>query len=221
MADCSYCGDSFEDEDAYLDHLAAAHRGELSRIDRRRVEEREGDGDGDAGLPTGPLILGGILVVAIGGVLYLTVLSGGSSATGPITVNGIEVAQTPAQQGTDHAHGIMNVTIESERIDLSREEYQLNDGRFHFEAGNGRVWHAHAQGITLEYAMATLGIEVTDSSVTFEGTIYNDSDPGTTVVVEVNGQDVDPSSYVLKGAGAENPEQGDHVRIVVRANESG
>ena len=40
MPDCDYCEESFADEDAYLDHLADVHEGELGAIDRRRVADR-------------------------------------------------------------------------------------------------------------------------------------------------------------------------------------
>ena len=45
MPACDYCEESFDDETACLDHLAATHGGELSRIDQRRVEARASDED--------------------------------------------------------------------------------------------------------------------------------------------------------------------------------
>jgi hypothetical protein len=64
--------------------------------------------------------------------------------------------------------------------------------------------------------MATLGLEVTEDTVTYEGTTYRDSDPGTTVEVLVDGEAIDPSTYTLDGA--DTAENGDHVRIVVATN---
>lgn len=63
-------------------------------------------------------------------------------------------------------------------------------------------------GVTIDYAMATLGINVTESAITFEGTTYRDADSNTTIVVKVNGQTVNPTEYVFK--------KGDHVHIVVK-----
>ncbi|MFC7134726.1 MULTISPECIES: hypothetical protein [Salinibaculum] len=216
MPDCDYCGDHFADEEAYLDHLADAHEGELGAIDRRRVDDRVGSGEAD-GVPTGPLVLGGVLLFAVAVVAYVLLGTGGGS--GGAAVNGIAVAQTPgAVTGSAHGHGFANVTIAGERVDFSRPEYQRprEFAAFHFEGGDGRVWHKHADGVTLEYAMATLDIGVTADSVTFQGTTYSDSDPGTNVSVTVDGESVDPASYELSGASDENPSAGDRIRIVVQ-----
>jgi len=85
MENCDYCTESFDDEEAYLDHLAEAHDGELGPIDRRRVGDR---GDDDSGLPFGPVLLGVLLVFAVGLAVYTTQLSGGGA-----TADGIEAAE--------------------------------------------------------------------------------------------------------------------------------
>jgi len=214
MPDCNYCEDSFVDEQSYLEHLRAEHGGELGAIDRRRIEEELGAGD-DSDRSTGLLVLGAVLAVALlaGGYVVFTGGSGGGNA-----VNGIEVAQTPGPVSESaHEHGRINVTIDGERIDFGRPEYQRprRFGAFHFEGGDGRVWHKHASGVTLEYAMATLGIEVSEDSVSIDGETYRDSDDGTNVSVTVNGEPVDPATYELRGRGAANAGDGDFVRIVV------
>jgi len=101
--------------------------------------------------------------------------------------------------------------IDGERIDFSQSEYQVVDRRFHFEGGDGERWHVHATDVTLGYGMGTLGINIDGNNVTFDGTTYSDSDPNTDVTVEVNGQSVDASRYVLK--------EGDRVRIAVETTE--
>jgi hypothetical protein len=205
MEECSYCGDRFDDEDDYLDHLAAEHEDELSAIDRRRIDGHAGGGD--SGLPTGPLVLGGVVAAAVLLVVYVTFFLGGASGQPGL-----------GQPGTAHEHGTINVTIDGRTVDFSQREYQLQADRFHFEGGTA-VWHKHATGVTLAFAMETVGIEVTEDSVTFEGTTYRDGDPGTDVVVEVNGESVDPDEYVLQGArSADAAGQGDRVRIVVRTS---
>lgn len=87
MAECDYCGESFDGEDAYLDHLAASHEGELGAIDRRRVENR--GGDGESSVPLGMVILGVLVVLAIGLAVYVTQLGGGDDGGDP---DGIEAA---------------------------------------------------------------------------------------------------------------------------------
>ena len=80
MVDCEYCAESFDCDDAYLDHLADAHDGELGAIDRRRVEEHTG-GEDDGTLPMGPIIIGIVVVLAIGLTAYATQLSGGDGGS--------------------------------------------------------------------------------------------------------------------------------------------
>jgi hypothetical protein len=227
MPECSYCGDSFEDEQPYLRHLDEHHRGELGSIDRRRVEEDLNSGD--SGLPTGPLVLGFVLVVAAALVAYVVFFFGGSSpATGSnadVEVDGAasldSVAQSPGPVGSAHEHGTIEVRIDGRTVDFSQQQYQLRAEEFHFENGNGRVWHKHATGVSLEWAMATLGIGVSEDTVVFDGQVYRESDPGTSVTVVVDGDPVDPQTYVLQGASDTNPEQGDRISIVAETNATG
>lgn len=213
MPDCDYCGESFGGEDAYLDHLASEHEGELGPIDRRRIEQREGGAGGLlAGVSAGPIALAVVLLLAGGAVAYVTLGVGGGGSGGGSPGE-------PHDLGAIHEHGTINVTIDGKTLDFSRPKYQKprENPAFHFEAGTGRMWHVHARGVTLSYAVNTLGINVTENSVTFNGTTYRDSDPKWEVVVQVNGKSVDPDQYVLEGATREaNYQQGDHIRIVVK-----
>jgi len=227
MPDCDYCEASFEEEGAYLRHLEDEHEGELGAIDRRRVEEPT-DEDG-SGIPTGPAVLGFVVLVAVLIVVYVIFFVGGGSpaagSAGDVNVEGeasLEtVARTPGPMNSAHEHGTIEMVVDGQRVDFSRDRYQLQADEFHFENGNGRVWHKHATGITLEWAMATLGIGVSESVVVFDGQVYRDSDPDTSVTVEVDGEPVDPQTYVLEGVGDENPQEGDRVRVVVETNTSG
>lgn len=212
MPECSYCGESLEDEEALLAHLRDEHATELGNIDRRRVAELESGGDG---LPTGPLLIGGVVLVALAVVVYVTLFVGGSG--------GLEGSQEPGPLGSAHEHGTMDVVILGDEIDFGQSQYQLQADRFHFEAGDGEVWHAHAEDVTLAWAMDTLGLDVTADSITVDGTTYRDDDPEYAVAIAVNGESVDPSTYVLEGTEtAGTATQGDHVRITVeRANATG
>lgn len=196
MPDCGYCDESFDDEASYHDHLRSEHADELGPIDRRRVSS-ESDG---GGLPTGPLALGLVLVASAAVVGYVIFLPGGGGGTpddGPTNIGGV------------HYHGTIEMVVAGEPVDFSQPEYQRPGEypAFHFEGGDGTTWHAHAEGVTLAYAMSTLDISVTADTVTFEGTTYDDADSDTTVRITVNGEPVTPSSYVLQ--------EGDAVRIVV------
>lgn len=193
MPECDYCDASFDEEGAYLDHLRSAHEGELGPIDRRRVET----GGGGGGLPTGPIALGLVLVVAAAVVGYVIFLPGGGGSA----------ADGPYDLGAVHYHGTLAVVIDGQRVDFSQPKYQHRADPFHFEGGDGQQWHGHARNVTLAWAMESLGIPVTAETVTFEGTTYDDADPDTTVTITVDGQPVRPSTHVLG--------EGDAIRIVV------
>ena len=201
MPDCDHCGDSFDEEAAYLAHLDAEHADELGAIERRRVEEL----DEDDGIGTGPLVLGVVVVAAAVLVAYVVFVAGTGSGGVPASVE--EVAQEPTDTGSVHYHGTMEIVVAGDPVDLSQDRYQLADRGFHFEQGNGERWHAHARGITLEYALATLDIGATADSVWYDGTRYTDGE-NANVTLAVNGESVNPKEYVLR--------EGDSVRVVVR-----
>jgi hypothetical protein len=205
METCGHCGETFEDDDAYLSHLATAHEDDLTRLEQRKVEASSA-GSVSSGLAdrlpsSGFLVLVVILLFSAALVAFVSfgLGSGGSS----------DAAQTPTGVGSVHYHGGIDVTVEGERIDFSQSQYQLQADAFHFENGNGERWHVHARGVTLQWAMDTLGFNVTRNTVTFEGQTYRDSDPGTSVSVTVNGNAVDPPSYVLR--------EGDTIEITVES----
>jgi hypothetical protein len=197
MEECDYCGESFEGEQTYVGHLEAEHTDELGPIDRRRVGADEG---GDSGLPVGPLALALVIGATVAVVAYVTFFTGGSGGSGT-------ASDDVGAAGSAHYHGTIEMVVLGDRVDFSRSEYQLQADRFHFEGGDGTQWHAHATGITLDYAMESLGFDVTRTSVTYEGTTYRDSSDRYNVSVTVNGDRVDPEEYVLQ--------EGDQVRIVV------
>jgi len=211
MPECSYCDATFDDEEALLRHMGERHEGELGTIDRRRVSDL--DGTDGSGVPTGPLILGGVIVFAAVVVVYVLFFVGGGT--------GAEASAEPGDLRSAHEHGTLEMVVLGERVDFSQSQYQVAADRFHFESGNGEIWHTHATGVTLEWGMNTLpGISVSEGSVTYQGTTYSDSDPEYDVTIQVSGEPVDPSSYVLQGSTeVPPPDSADHVQIVVeRAN---
>lgn len=113
-----------------------------------------------------------------------------------------------------HVHGPATFVVNGEEVDFSREKYQSgHDRHFHFEGGHADPWHAHSWSVSLKYAFDTLpGIEIAEGTVTYNGTTYRESNPGTNVSIRVDGDPVDPSEYLLK--------DGDDVRIVVESDES-
>jgi hypothetical protein len=95
MVECDYCNESFSDESAYLDHLADSHEGQLGAIDQRRVADRTG-GDDENSVPLGIIVVGAVILLSAGIVVYITQLSGTSGSSTP--ADGIE-AQPPSPSG--------------------------------------------------------------------------------------------------------------------------
>jgi sulfur carrier protein ThiS len=209
MNKCQYCGREFNGESAHHDHLRAEHAEELGPIDRRRLESEDGDRSRT------PVVLAGIVLMLALGVMIgagYVLLDGGGGDNGGGSAGSSDagaVARTPTGVGSVHYHGTIEMRVTGQSVDFSRSQYQLQADPFHFENGNGDRWHVHAEDVTLEYAMSTLGIGVTNESVTYEGETYR-SGGNTNVTVAVNGEPVTPSEYVLQ--------EGDRVRIAVQEN---
>ncbi len=216
MEECDHCSETFEDEDAYLEHLGAEHRGELGRIEQRRVEKHE-DEQGGGGRTTLYVSVAAVAIIAAVGAFAVGNVFGGDggveqNAESPMAGSGN--ARAPAQDlvaaptgyGQAHEHGPMTVQVDGQRIDFSQPQYQLQADAFHFESGNGQRYHVHANRVTLEYALETLGIGVTETSLSFNGTVYNDTNPNQRVVYRVNDEVVNPEQYVLS--------DGDEVEVI-------
>ncbi|WP_134668891.1 hypothetical protein [Halorussus marinus] len=205
VEECDHCGEGFDDEETYLRHLESEHGDDLSAIEVRRVAGL----DSDEG-PSVAAYAGAIGAVVIAGLLAYLLFFSGASGGVPGGADAASAETTPTGIGSAHYHGQIQVEIGGERLDFSRDRFQLRADAFHFENGNGQRWHGHAREVTLGWAMASLGIDVTDESVTYDGTTYRDGEDAT-VAVEVDGEPVDPESYVL--------EEGDSIRIVAESGE--
>lgn len=112
MVECEYCGATFDDEEAHLEHLGAEHAGELGSIDRRRVEAATGSDK--EGLPVTGLLGGAaVLVVAVVAIWFLFLGGSGGEATGieyePLPESGdekwISQVETFESEGREHRSG--------------------------------------------------------------------------------------------------------------------
>lgn len=208
MHECDHCSESFEDEEPYLEHVRDEHEEDLGPIEQRRVDAMDDGSDGVPGfvyaaaVVVGLVLLGGAAVGLLGG--------GGGGSTD--TLNDSAPRQ-PTNVGGPHYHGGMTVTIDGRSLDFSQPEFQRarKNPAFHYERGNGDRWHGHAEGVTLEYALESLGIDVAADALAFDGSVYRSSE-GDTVRYVVNGEPVDPTTYVLQ--------PNDQVEVVASDNES-
>lgn len=207
MPECDYCGASFASEEAELKHLKSEHRDELGPIDRRRIGDVDTDDDG---IPVGPIALGFVVMASLGIVAYVVFFAGSGGAA-----NG-----EPYAYGDAHDHGTIEGTIDGEEIDFTAAEFEERDTAFHFHEGQDEpIWHTHAKGVTVKYALETLDIEVNDegTELTYDGTTYDDDDPDTTVSITVNGEEVEPGDHVLSGGTVQQARdgEGDDINVVV------
>jgi len=221
--DCPYCGDTVPDE-AYERHLRRAHVDELRPIDERRVG-RTGDG------ATGRSLvlyagLGGVLLLFVLGYVFVFVLAD----TGPSTAAAVQ----PDSTAPIHEHGLLSVQYDGRTVDLADPRYQEADECFHFHGDDHEggahahdpprgtaVWHAHCEGVTVEYALETLGMDVTGDSVTVDGRTFSEAE-GDEVTVTVDGEPVDPREHVLRGVepvDAATEGGGDDIRVVLRSGD--
>lgn len=211
MEECDYCGSTFEEEGDHLQHLRNEHYDELGRIDRRRVE---GIGEEDTEIDPGPILILLIVGMTAAIVLYLFffVVDDGNG-----TADAADADQTPYNLGGIHEHGTLEVVVLGDEIDFTEDQYIERDQAFHFHDGyQSGLWHTHAEGVTIEYAMATLGFEISENSLSYDGETYEA--PDYEVEITVDGEPVDPETHVLDGVadeGAAAGDAGDDVQILV------
>jgi len=238
--DCSYCGESLPD-DAYERHLRRAHADELTPIDARKVGRSAG-GEGSRRV---------LLYASVGGILAMFVLGYGFLFFGADAPPNTAAVQ-PDSSSPTHEHGLVSVEVDGEAVDFTDRRYLGADECFHFHAegddgdggepgasgddghdhgtddhdhgdgaGASAVWHVHCENVSLEYAFETLGIEVSEDRVVVDGRTYDAAD-GDAVSVTVDGEPVDPETYVLEGVEPVEDARhgaGDDVEIVVRSGD--
>ena len=164
MVECEYCGDAFDGEGAYLDHLGAEHAGELGAIDRRRVAAARG-GD-DAGIPVGGLLLGGVALFVVVVVIWFAFFMNdggdvGADPTGlesePLPSRGAEqwISQVESAPSQGNQHVASGTNIDYERVPpLSGAHYgdQVTSAGYYEETPPlGAVVHALEHGAVVIY----------------------------------------------------------------------
>ena len=120
--------------------------------------------------------------------------------------------ETPGRKYTEehpHPHGTLEVTVEGEEVMFTDKKYVKADEYFHFHGNqNGEQWHAHSVNLTVAYALSTFpNMQLTNKSFKYDGKLYRAGKFGTTINVTVNGESVDPESYILK--------DGDDIQVEV------
>lgn len=202
MPDCDYCGESFGGEDAYLDHLAAEHEGELGSIDKRRVADRNGSSDSD--FPLGPVVLVGLLVVAGALVVYVTFLWGGSGSTAPVGElpdSGADsvISQVETEEAPGNGHVEPGTDIDYERVPPTGGVHYggtWESAGFYTEAkALGSLVHSLEHGaVVVYYDPGQLPPEAEDS---LRGWTANQTGDWRSFIAVPNPKDDPESTYVL------------------------
>lgn len=65
--------------------------------------------------------------------------------------------------GSAHEHAKISVVIKNKKVDFSQPKYQLRSPYVHFEDGDGKTLHIHAQGVVLRYFLETLNWKLENS----------------------------------------------------------
>lgn len=207
---CEYCNRTLDSEEAYREHLRLRHGDELDEDEALRAA---GESGRERLISVGVPILTVIFVAVVGfGLLAVGAdVADWSSSETTTTTSAERAKYTPTDTGSRHVHGQITVVIEGTEIDFGKRRYQLQDEAFHMEGSGDERWHIHARNVTLEYAINTFpDLGIGRGSVTYDGTTYRDSAAGTTIEITVNGDPVDPVTYVIQ--------KGDTIRIVVRTS---
>lgn len=101
-----------------------------------------------------------------------------------------------ASAGTTHEHVAFVVAVNGRRIDFSRRQFQLRSRKVHFENGNGTLIHKHADGVTIDYTLNTLGMDLAGDCLRL-GDQYTYCEDGGTLNVTANGEPV-PRWYEIR-----------------------
>ncbi|MDJ1433175.1 hypothetical protein [Halostagnicola sp. A-GB9-2] len=210
---CTYCGESLPDNE-YEDHLRREHADELTTIDKRRLNVSSENSSRRNIRRRNVALYTGVAVVLVLFVLgYSTVFLGSESAAS-------SAVHQPDISSEIHEHGTIAISIDDDAVAFDDPQYIERDGCFHFHDSDGaEVWHTHCEDVTIEYALETLEMDVTTDQFVVDGETFTEGD-GDSVVVAVNGEAVDPQTYVLEGVESVEDASaggGDNVEIVVES----
>ena len=138
--ECKYCGKKFGSEAAMQQHIKHKHED---------VQKEKFPKTGARKIKKIGIYLVAFLILA--GIIYgLSVLSSQPKI---------------GSAGSAHLHADIKVYVNGNQIDFSQPMYQLQSNLVHFEGGDGDVIHVHATGMTIGYALKTLGINFSPNCI--------------------------------------------------------
>lgn len=132
---CEHCGKEFSSYDGLRQHHSGKHPQLQLAVAPKRSRRQ--------------LILASVAIAIVGSSLGFYFQGGSLLGTNYETIGAL---------GSAHIHERIALYLDNQQIDLSQQQFQLRDKYAHFEGGDGTTLHLHATGITLRYAIGTLGI---------------------------------------------------------------
>ncbi len=199
--ECGDCSETFSSRRELVQHRLDEHGDEMNSHERdelkRELNSLQAQQSGDS-TDYRPAVMSVVALLAIAGIGYAVVASGFvsfSTSGGTSTPTGNVASVGPV--GSAHQHAQFSVTVDGERIDFSQQRYQLQSDLIHFEGGDGTTIHKHATGVTIDYALQTLGMDIRGDCLTVHGNQYCEGE-GSDLSVTAGGEEVNASTYVIQ-----------------------
>lgn len=117
---------------------------------------------------------------------------------------GQQASERLLEQSHPHPHGQLRMRVNGEPVDFTQERYTMASEKFHFHGDEGAArWHAHTLSVTVDAALSTFpDITASGDTITYNGSTYQANGTSSSYTVTVNGEQVDPSTYVVKDGDA-------------------
>lgn len=202
MTECDRCGETFGSEETHARHVLDAHGDDVTSHERdelKRTLNRAGEDD------AGVSLLDRVPVKLVGGLAVLIVAAVALGQSGMVSFSGGggPSGSTGATQigpaGSTHEHAAFSVIVDGDAIDFSQPRYQVGrtqDRKIHFEGGDGSTIHKHATGVTIGFALDSLGLGINATCLDVHGEAYCEG--GGELTVTVDGQEIeDPANHVI------------------------
>lgn len=205
MPDCDYCSADLDGEEAYLEHLEDEHYDELSRIDRRRVDENASE----SGTSTGQ-----VAAIAVGAVLVIGLVLFVGDAAGFVDVGGLlgdggdgedagllDDVETYEPSSREHVPAAQDIQYPREPPTSGPHYGGVTSPGFYDQAGEyGQLVHNLEHGhVVIYYEPSALSSDAEESLRQFTASY---TDTWAAVVVVQNPKENPESDYVLTAWGA-------------------
>lgn len=202
--ECGDCNETFNSRAELVEHRLDKHDDDMNSHERdelkRELNSLQAQQSSDS-TSYRPVVMSVVALLAIAGIGYTLFASGVisfSASGGTPTATGNAASIGPA--GSTHEHMSFGVIVDGEEINFALPKYQIGQTQnqhIHFEGGDGDIIHKHATGVTIKFALQTLGMDINSSCLTLDtGETYCEGEEST-LEVTAGGEEVNASTSVL------------------------